>query len=159
MQGWPLKLAVLCSCSLKRNFDSLPCADCTSFLQRLPLGQTYQLGFNTISCRSLHTHTLPVRPAVHCPHAGKNGGDSFRDWIYTEAINADPFTAGPYLPSDIMAGVTAETALAGLSHGSGNDLHSACLLLAAYMHVYTMKSYTMSLHAITACKIQDVPTL
>ena len=89
------------------RFDLLPCADCASFLQEVPLGEAYQLGFNTLACRSLHTHMLPLRPAVHCPHIGPTGGDACYDKIYAETVSGDPFTGPPFIPADILAIATA----------------------------------------------------
>ena len=47
-------------------------SDCTSFLSSIEIGESYQLGFNTLACRSLHIHMLPLRPSVHCPHIGES---------------------------------------------------------------------------------------
>ena len=69
------------------------------------VGESYQLGFNTLACRSLHIHMLPLRPSVHCPHIGKTGGGlegcANRDYVST--VTGDPFPAQSFIPQGIVA--------------------------------------------------------
>ena len=75
--------------------------DCMDFLHAIPLGKSYQLGFNTLICRSLHIHMLPLRPSVHCPHIGPSGGNACYDKIYIETVSAVPFVGPPFMPAGL----------------------------------------------------------
>ena len=69
------------------------------------VGESYQLGFNTLACRSLHIHMLPLRPSVHCPHIGKTGGGlegcANRDYVST--VSGNPFSRQSFIPEGIAA--------------------------------------------------------
>ena len=75
--------------------------DCMEFMQTVPLGKSYQLGFNTLGCRSLHIHMLPLRPSVHCPHIGPTGGEACYDKDYTETVTGNPFVGPPFMPAGL----------------------------------------------------------
>ena len=48
---------------------------CYDFLTtQVRFGEAYELGMNTILCRSIHENMVPYRPSVHCPHIGPTGG-------------------------------------------------------------------------------------
>jgi hypothetical protein len=48
--------------------------DCASFLRGLPVGTWDSAYQDNLTCRTLHTLLVPLRPAVHCAHIGKTGG-------------------------------------------------------------------------------------
>jgi len=62
-------------------------ADCTGFLNGL-LGSDRLGGpedmftMNSVWCRSVHSAPLLLRPAVHCPHVGRTGGNMCIDLTY-----------------------------------------------------------------------------
>ena len=75
-------------------------AECNAFLTNgsIPLGTPYQLGMDTVACRSLHQAMLPYRPDVHCPHVGPTGGGyCTNDRDYTTYLNTNHFTNGPFV--------------------------------------------------------------
>jgi len=48
---------------------------CYDFLTtEVRFGEAYELGMNTLLCRSIHENMVPYRPSVHCPHIGPTGG-------------------------------------------------------------------------------------
>lgn len=50
--------------------------ECHDFLmQKVPLGQPYEFGRDTVMCRSLHEGMLVLKPEAHCAHVGPTGGD------------------------------------------------------------------------------------
>ncbi|KAH7118393.1 hypothetical protein EDB81DRAFT_667687 [Dactylonectria macrodidyma] len=50
-------------------------AECMNFLTgSIRYGQDYELGRNTLLCRSVHQQMVQYRPEVHCPHIGPAGG-------------------------------------------------------------------------------------
>jgi hypothetical protein len=48
--------------------------DCVNFLRSLPVGTWDSADQDNITCCTLHTLLVPLRPAVHCSHIGKTGG-------------------------------------------------------------------------------------
>jgi hypothetical protein len=48
--------------------------DCANFLRGLPVGTWDEADQDNLTCRTLHTLLVPLRPAVHCAHIGKTGG-------------------------------------------------------------------------------------
>lgn len=49
-------------------------AECVDFLRSLPVGDWDAADQDNLTCRTLHTLLVPLRPAVHCPHIGRTGG-------------------------------------------------------------------------------------
>jgi hypothetical protein len=65
--------------------------DCHDFLMgKVPLGQPYQFGQNTVMCRSLHEGMLVLKPEAHCPHVGPTGGDMCNDDLVYGQYVVDP---------------------------------------------------------------------
>ncbi|KXS10925.1 hypothetical protein M427DRAFT_36399 [Gonapodya prolifera JEL478] len=50
-------------------------ADCSSFLHSIDFGTWDAVNQNTTICRYLHSTLTQYRPAVHCAHMGKTGGE------------------------------------------------------------------------------------
>jgi hypothetical protein len=75
-------------------------SDCTDFLTtKIRFGKAYEMGMNTLICRSLHELMLPLRPEVHCPHVGKSGGDMcIDDLTYAQKVLQPVFTNAPFVP-------------------------------------------------------------
>lgn len=74
--------------------------DCMNFLlKEIRVGQSWELGMNTLMCRSLHEIMLKFRPDVHCPHVGKTGGGMcVDDETYVEKVtNWKYFTNSPFI--------------------------------------------------------------
>ncbi|KAH8590849.1 hypothetical protein B0O99DRAFT_282966 [Bisporella sp. PMI_857] len=72
---------------------------CFSYLtQDIRLGQAFELGRNTLFCRSVHQNMIPYRPEVHCPHIGPSGGGMCTDdETYVSTVGANIFPI-PYIP-------------------------------------------------------------
>jgi len=70
--------------------------ECNTFLNTLPVGQAYELGQNTISCRLMHSNMVRLRPDVHCPHLGKTGGGMCIQRDYTQVTN-DKYFKTPFV--------------------------------------------------------------
>ena len=81
--------------------------DCLNFLtNQIRFGEAYELGRNTLLCRSVHQNMVPFRPAVHCPHIGKTGGGMCADdKTYVETVTDNYFTNAPFM----MAGLNSQT--------------------------------------------------
>lgn len=68
---------------------------CYSFLTKnIRVGQSFELGMNTLMCRSVHELMVRYRPDVHCSHIGPTGGGECDDSVSyiekaTEALNAN----------------------------------------------------------------------
>jgi len=57
--------------------------DCIFFYTtQIPWGTRDRNNANSFSCRQLHSILTPYRPAIHCPHAGRTGGDACIDMPY-----------------------------------------------------------------------------
>lgn len=67
---------------------------CLQFLtQKIRFGKAYELGQNTLLCRSVHEQMVPLRPAFHCPHIGPSGGGMCNDDLtYTDVVLQKHFT-------------------------------------------------------------------
>lgn len=83
----------VCKGSLQQYKDI---ADCTTFLNTLPVGQPYELGQNTISCRLMHANMVRLRPSVHCPHLGKSGGGMCIQRSYAQ-VTAEKYFNVPFI--------------------------------------------------------------
>ncbi|KAH6983753.1 hypothetical protein EDB80DRAFT_823981 [Ilyonectria destructans] len=74
-------------------------AECMNFLTgSIRFGQDYELGRNTLLCRSVHQQMVPYRPEVHCPHIGPAGGGMcVDDQTYEEKALEKLFTNAPFV--------------------------------------------------------------
>lgn len=70
--------------------------ECNTFLQTLPVGQAYELGQNTISCRLMHSNMVRLRPDVHCPHLGKTGGGMCIQRDYSQ-VTSEKYFKTPFV--------------------------------------------------------------
>ena len=77
--------------------------DCLNFLtKQIRFGQAYELGRNTLLCRSVHQNMVPLRPEVHCPHIGKTGGGMCADdKTYAQTVTDGYFTNAPFMPQGL----------------------------------------------------------
>ncbi|KAJ5462458.1 hypothetical protein N7530_010663 [Penicillium desertorum] len=75
-------------------------AECFDFLtQSVRFGQAYELGRNTLLCRSVHEQMIQYRPSVHCPHIGPSGGNMcVDDQGYAEKVLQKYFTNTRFIP-------------------------------------------------------------
>ncbi|KAF2711903.1 hypothetical protein K504DRAFT_403394 [Pleomassaria siparia CBS 279.74] len=73
--------------------------ECFNFLtQQIRVGQSFELGMNTLMCRSVHEIMIKYRPDVHCPHIGKTGGGMCDDSIgYEEKVTEKYFVNSPWM--------------------------------------------------------------
>lgn len=71
---------------------------CYNFLTKeIRLGESYELGRNTVSCRMVHQNMVALRPAVHCPHIGPSGGGYCIDSpSYAVTVGQTYFTNFPF---------------------------------------------------------------
>ncbi|KAH6986682.1 hypothetical protein EDB80DRAFT_818270 [Ilyonectria destructans] len=61
-------------------------------------GQDYELGRNTLLCRSVYQQMVLYRPEVHCPHIGPAGGGMcVDDQTYEEKALEKLFTNAPFV--------------------------------------------------------------
>ncbi|RXK42465.1 hypothetical protein M231_00019 [Tremella mesenterica] len=87
--------AAYCTGSNKQ-YDSYD--DCLDFVTSVPIGQFYRMGEDNLVCRHLHVPMIPLRPAVHCPHIGRTGGDMCIDRNYNETVLESHFPTGFLAP-------------------------------------------------------------
>lgn len=75
--------------------------DCYKYLtEEIRFGQSFELGMNTLLCRSVHEIMIKFRPDVHCPHIGKTGGGQCADdYTYTQKVNEALYTNAPWIPT------------------------------------------------------------
>ncbi|KAH8660044.1 hypothetical protein BX600DRAFT_467128 [Xylariales sp. PMI_506] len=75
-----------------QQYDSTD--DCMAFLtQDIPLGEAWQLGMDTLTCRDMHVNMVPFRPDVHCMHIGPTGGGyCTNDRTYGDFVSTAYFT-------------------------------------------------------------------
>ena len=73
---------------------------CYDFLTtEVRFGEAYELGMNTILCRTIHENMVPFRPSVHCPHIGPTGGGYCTDDLTYLGVVTEPyFTNQPMVP-------------------------------------------------------------
>jgi hypothetical protein len=74
---------------------------CYRFLtEGIRVGQSYELGMNTLLCRNVHEVMLKFRPDVHCSHVGPGGGGMCDDTIdYRTKAGEQYFTNSPWVPT------------------------------------------------------------
>lgn len=74
-------------------------ASCVKFLtEGVRFGQDYELGKDTLLCRSIHQQMVQYRPDVHCAHIGPTGGGMcVDDQTYEEKVLEKPFTHVPFV--------------------------------------------------------------
>jgi hypothetical protein len=63
--------------------------DCINFQSSIVWGTHDRINANNFVCRNLHTQLTPYSPTVHCPHAGKTGGDACIDFTYASFFATD----------------------------------------------------------------------
>ncbi|KAF2800302.1 hypothetical protein K505DRAFT_264204 [Melanomma pulvis-pyrius CBS 109.77] len=75
--------------------------ECYNFLtQDIRVGQSFELGMNTLLCRNVHEIMIKYRPDVHCSHIGKTGGGMCDDSIsYETKVQEQYFTNSPWIPT------------------------------------------------------------
>ncbi|KAK8174034.1 hypothetical protein IWX90DRAFT_428600 [Phyllosticta citrichinensis] len=74
---------------------------CRAFLiNDVRFGEAWELGRNTLLCRSLHQNMVAFRPELHCPHIGPSGGDMCVDDLAYAAVVAEKVYDTPFLPWD-----------------------------------------------------------
>jgi hypothetical protein len=73
--------------------------DCYDFLTKeIRVGQSFELGMNTLLCRNVHEMMVRFRPDVHCSHIGKTGGQQCDDSTsYQERVGEEYYTNAPWL--------------------------------------------------------------
>ena len=81
-----------------QQYDSF--GQCTTYLQtKVRFGKAYEFGMNTLLCRSLHELMVPLRPEVHCPHIGSQGGNMcVDDLTYMGKVTEAVFGLLPLIP-------------------------------------------------------------
>lgn len=89
-----------CTGAMQQYADA---TSCYNFLTtQVRLGQTYEMGRNTLLCRLMHSEMLQYRPQVHCPHIGPSGGGMcVDDQTYSEKVLQNYYTNSPFIPSEI----------------------------------------------------------
>ncbi|KAK5681300.1 hypothetical protein LTS10_007062 [Elasticomyces elasticus] len=72
----------------------------TALTQTVRFGTAYELGRNTLLCRTLHQYMVPARPGVHCPHIGPTGGGMcVDDQTYADIVHQPLYTNAPMVPN------------------------------------------------------------
>jgi hypothetical protein len=76
--------------------------DCYRFVtEDIRVGQSFELGKNTLMCRSVHELMLKYRPEVHCSHIGPTGGGECDDLMtYTATVEDDLDVNSPWIVSE-----------------------------------------------------------
>ena len=74
-------------------------AACAQFLTGgIRFGVGYELGQNTLLCRSIHQQMVQYRPDVHCAHIGPSGGGMcVDDQTYEQKALQEYFTHMPFV--------------------------------------------------------------
>ena len=82
-------------------------AECKDFLlNKIRFGTSYELGRNTLLCRSIHEQMLKYRPSVHCSHVGPTGGGKcVDDQTYFDKVLQNYFKNAPWIPSQLTGGL------------------------------------------------------
>ncbi len=109
-------------------------AECVSYCKvqgKLPVGTADDKAGNTIGCRTYHAGAAMGDQALHCPHAGKSGGNACGTWVdnYCHLALAN-CTGDDKLYADLAA-CTAAAATAK-SDGKPNDASGATLQCSIY---------------------------
>lgn len=73
--------------------------ECLQFLtEKTRFGKAYELGQNTLLCRSVHEQMVPLRPEFHCPHIGPTGGGMCTDDLsYGSVVQQKHFTNAAFV--------------------------------------------------------------
>lgn len=73
--------------------------DCYRFLtEDVRVGQSFELGMDTLMCRSVHELMVKYRPEVHCSHIGPTGGGECDDTItYVERVTDNLDVNSPWI--------------------------------------------------------------
>ncbi|KAF2274437.1 uncharacterized protein EI97DRAFT_435269 [Westerdykella ornata] len=82
-----------------KQYDSFD--QCFKFLtQDIRVGQSFELGMDTLLCRNVHEVMVAFRPEVHCSHIGPTGGGMCDDTIsYQTKASEEYFTNSAWIPS------------------------------------------------------------
>lgn len=74
---------------------------CYRFLtEETRMGQSFELGMDTLMCRSVHERMVRSRPWLHCPHIGPTGGGECDDSIsYVEKVEERLDANSPWIAS------------------------------------------------------------
>ncbi|KAF2202053.1 hypothetical protein GQ43DRAFT_431101 [Delitschia confertaspora ATCC 74209] len=83
-----------------KNLQYKSTDDCMEFLTKgVRMGQSFELGDNTLLCRNVHMSMLKYRPDEHCSHIGPTGGGMCIDnYTYESKVNEVVFTNSPWIP-------------------------------------------------------------
>ncbi|PSN58751.1 hypothetical protein BS50DRAFT_682642 [Corynespora cassiicola Philippines] len=75
--------------------------ECLDFLTNdIRVGESFELGMDTLLCRSVHEIMIQYRPDVHCAHIGRDGGQMCDDTIsYLQKAGEVYFTNSPWIPT------------------------------------------------------------
>jgi hypothetical protein len=78
--------------------------DCYHFMTKeIRVGQSFELGGNTLMCRSVHELMVRYRPQLHCDHIGPTGGGECDDLTPYTAVVGDNLDANsPWITSPSM---------------------------------------------------------
>lgn len=81
-----------------KQFDST--VECYRFMtEKIRPGQSFELGMNTLMCRSVHELMVKDRPEVHCSHIGPTGGGQCDDTMdYMTRAEEEFYTNSPWIP-------------------------------------------------------------
>lgn len=82
-----------------QQYDSAE--ECVDFLtNKIRVGDSFELGMNTLLCRNVHEIMVKFRPDVHCPHIGKTGGGQcVDDYTYSTKVDEQYFSIAPWVPT------------------------------------------------------------
>ncbi|KAF2638785.1 hypothetical protein P280DRAFT_470831 [Massarina eburnea CBS 473.64] len=75
---------------------------CYKFLtEEIRVGDSFELGMNTLLCRNIHEIMVRFRPEVHCSHIGRSGGGQCADeYTYKGKVEESPFTNSPWVSAE-----------------------------------------------------------
>ena len=82
--------------------------ECMTFLTKtIRFGKAYEMGRNTLLCRSVHQNMVAFRPDAHCSHIGPSGGGMCSDdKTYNQTVMDDYFRQTQF----VMPGLGSATA-------------------------------------------------
>ncbi|KAF1955000.1 hypothetical protein CC80DRAFT_110428 [Byssothecium circinans] len=72
--------------------------ECYHFLtEEIRVGDSFELGMDTLLCRNVHEIMVGFRPGVHCSHIGRDGGGQCADeYSYREKVEEEVFSNSPW---------------------------------------------------------------
>lgn len=89
--------------------------ECYRFLtEEIRVGQSFELGMNTLMCRGVHELMVRYRPGVHCRHIGPTGGGECDDSMtYVEKVEERLDTYSPWIAASASSAAAGDETRSG----------------------------------------------